>query len=427
MNWLNKFKTTQDHQTHLSFNGGKYYVPDEQMDEFYKKYYKSMIESTENLYLIEKIYDSSFAFFLDIELNKKEYSPDINIQDRISQIIKSTSLCIDTLFKNEITDTETEVDDSQKLDYHVISKRNNKYHINFPNLNVNKQIAIVIINKLKEYVNSSIMKLIDTSVYNTGLRMLGSQKSDTTNMEEKKKYGDKYESIYRICRDDGKILDVKDISYELFMKTVIRRKSNVSLSLLKEEYTSLVKNTSKEKNKITLKGINNPKIINELIILLNHIQETHSDILPEPLKCGPIVAKPNKMGFFCFYVTLLNKYCYFKQREHMRESSPIYIEVSSYGIYVKCHDNDCLGRKYPDGGFELPQQLEKDYPELYSSICTKYWKTEIILTPKIKKVLEESLSGSHYKIAKAAFEIYKDRFRIDEVKNTDWYEFDGIK
>ena len=33
---------------------------------------------------------------------------------------------------------------------YIISKRNNKYHINFPQLIVNKQISCLIINQLKE-------------------------------------------------------------------------------------------------------------------------------------------------------------------------------------------------------------------------------------------------------------------------------------
>ena len=32
-------KNASDTQTHLSFNNGKYNVPDENLDEFYQKYY----------------------------------------------------------------------------------------------------------------------------------------------------------------------------------------------------------------------------------------------------------------------------------------------------------------------------------------------------------------------------------------------------
>jgi P4 family phage/plasmid primase-like protien len=60
-------------------------------------------------------------------------------------------------------------------------------------------------------------------------------------------------------------------------------------------------------------------------------------------------------------------------------------------------------------------------------MSTKYWNTEIKITDDIKKHLEDSLNGSHYQIAKTTYNIFKDRFRVDDVRNTTWYEFDGVR
>ena len=68
-------KNTSSEQTHLSFNNGKYNVPDEKLDEFYKRYF-NVISDVKNdernsLYLIEKVYNSTFAFFIDLDVPKR--------------------------------------------------------------------------------------------------------------------------------------------------------------------------------------------------------------------------------------------------------------------------------------------------------------------------------------------------------------------
>jgi P4 family phage/plasmid primase-like protien len=440
MNWLNKYKTTSDKHTHLSFSGGKYYVKDDQMPIFYKHYFKTLVNSEEKLYLIEKIYNSRFAFFLDIEIPKEKYSPLINIEDSVKLLIEKTCEIMlrikdnnkENKDKNNETEENDEIEESDMINEYIISKRNNKYHINFPNFVVDKHIANLLIELITQETSSSkeIIKLIDTSVYNTGLRMLGSRKNDNEIQKEIEKYGDDYETTYKIYQNDSTV-EFKDLDYDMFLKTIIRRPDKTPLTPIKPDFEkqmkTIQKNIQKNTKKVTIRGIDNPKIGIEISKLLDFIQEMNSEIITEKLSIGKIVATQNKAGIFCFYVSIYNKFCYFKQREHQRESSPIYVEISIHGICIKCYDQDCLGRKHPENGFDLPDNFEKDYPELYNSMSNRYWQTEIVLTPKVKKLLEESLSGSHYKIAKAAFEIYKDRFRVDEIKNTDWYQFDGIK
>ena len=75
-------KNTEKVQTHLSFNNGKYNVPDEKFDEFYNEYYKviSDKDNTSDLYLIEKVTDSKFAFFIDLDVPKK-YNYDLYLID----------------------------------------------------------------------------------------------------------------------------------------------------------------------------------------------------------------------------------------------------------------------------------------------------------------------------------------------------------
>lgn len=70
----------------------------------------------------------------------------------------------------------------------VITKDISKVHINFPNILVNANVAKSIINKIKEDLQQTnrldLIGLIDSTVYNTGLRMFGSKKSKAEILKE---------------------------------------------------------------------------------------------------------------------------------------------------------------------------------------------------------------------------------------------------
>ena len=407
--------------THLAFKGkGKYKVPNEKYVEFYKTYYDFLIREDTSMYIIEKINETTkFAFFLDIETPKKSNyiikTKDINV------IIEKTIDAIREIY--EVNDV---------IDY-IITRRNDKYHVNFSKLIVNSIGAQGLSRLIIEKLPQDLKKLIDTSVYRTGLRLFGSKKSDTEISKEKDNYiGDieNYSSIYEIYDiDSNELFDIKDTTFDQFMKLVIRRPENTNLSIIKEEYKNqYTQNLIKKEQNISVKGIENKAIGIEISKLLSFIKETNDDHLKDyTFNISRIVATQNKQGIFCYYISLTDKLCPFVGRDHRRNQSPIYVELNMSGLFLKCYDQDCLRRKYPDEGFELPSNFEQDYPELYLSMTTKYWKSEINVTSEIKKLLEDSLSGSHYKIAKVVYSIYKDRFRIDDIKNPDWYEFDGIR
>jgi len=411
----NFVKDTEDVKTltHLAFRGkGKYRVSDEKYDEFYKKYYDALMRD-ESMYLIEKINESTkFAYFLDIETPKKSVYK-ITVND-IRIIIDKSLESIEEMFENGEGG-------------YIVTKRNDKYHVNFPNLIVNmigaQKLVKMTIEKLGEE-----RKLVDTSVYRTGLRLFGSKKSEIEIKKERDIFeGDvkMYSSVYEIYDvENDNLKDIKSTKYEEFMKLVIRRKECCELSKIRESFKqSLVKRET-----TIVKGVENKNVGKEVSKLLNYVKEMYFEhVGGYNLNISRIVATQNKQGIFCYYVSLMDKMCPFVGREHRREHSPIYLEISMGGIYIKCYDQDCLRRKYPDEGFSLPHNFEMDYPELYLSMTTKYWKADIDITPDIKKLLEDSLSGSHYKIAKVIYNIYRHRFRIDDIKNPDWYEFDGIR
>ena len=119
-------KNVDAEQTHLSFNKGKFNIPDDKFDEFYKRYYEVIKNENhserDSLFLIEKVYNSKFAFFLDLDIKTSGIISDDDIVD----IIELTKETIKKMFD--------ESGNSKLLEY-VVSKRLTKlganYHINF--------------------------------------------------------------------------------------------------------------------------------------------------------------------------------------------------------------------------------------------------------------------------------------------------------
>ena len=405
--------------THLAFRGkGKYNVPDNKHDEFYKMYYHALIKN-EDLYIIEKINDETkFSFFLDIEVPKKvDY---VIKKSDIKAIIKKTDECIIDMFDM------CDMVELNNQDF-IITRRNNNFHINYNNLIVNSLNA----QRLSKYIINSLpndlKKLIDTSVYRTGLRLFGSKKSEIDITKEKENFKgdlDNYSSIYEIYDIElNELFDNREIEYETFMNLVVRRRNDIDISIVKSSF--------KDKEpvyKVPIKSVENSTINMDISNLLDYVKNKNSEYLNDyEFSIAKIVATQNKQGMLCYYVTLNDRLCPFMGREHKRAQSPIYVEISTIGIFIKCYDQDCIKRKFPDEGFKLPENFDNDYSALYLSMTTKYWKTDVNITPEIKHLLEDSLSGSHYKIAKVIYNIYKSRFRIDDIKNPDWYEYDGVR
>ena len=224
-------KNTENEQTHLSFKNGKYNIPDNYADVFYKRYYQEMTnkEKRNDLYLIEKVYNTNFAYFLDLEIPKNE-SNNLKkiVDDDVKEIIIKTKTVLESLFVNPKTE-------------YVVSKRNDNYHINFYNIIVNSAIAKTITNEILKTIS---INCIDTSVYRTGLRLLGSKKYNKSVKES-------FEQVYKIYNIDNKeFKELENTTFEEFLQTTVRRKTIIELSKLKESEKTkeLIKNNETRKN-----------------------------------------------------------------------------------------------------------------------------------------------------------------------------------
>ena len=411
--YLNNFKKNTDKmQTHLSLTNGKYNVSDEYYDEFYDRYYKNMKnENAVKMYLVEKISDAKFKFFLDIDNGISDES--------IDKILKKINSVILTYLNMELMKKSDDSKGLYNLEY-IVSKREKdnlyKYHINYPNIIVNTSIALAIMGKIKEKLTEEELKMkIDGSVYKTGLRLIGSYKPNE-------------EVCYRIY--DLYTKKYKELTYELFKKCIIRCKNDVKLT----EWKDLILETELKQNtrvSIINSGIKNKQIENQLYDLLKEMKERYSkELVKYSLNKTNIYSTKghiNTSTVFCYYISIREKYCPFKCREHVRITSPIYLEINIKGIFVKCYDEECTGMKYPMEGLKLPDNMEETYFELYKSMTDLYWNMDVVLTSNLRTYLEQSLNGTHYKIANAIFNLYKERFRVDDIKNSEWYMFTNGK
>lgn len=144
MKLLNQFNST-DESTHTFINGGKLYVPKEQLQSLYN----ILAENKINPPLTERVnaYSNEFKFFIDID----DETTDLN------KVIDTTLITIDKLFI---------LTEEQKR-YTIWKNTNkNKYHIIFQ-FKTNKNDA----SNLIELVMRDVDCDLDKSVYNSGLRL----------------------------------------------------------------------------------------------------------------------------------------------------------------------------------------------------------------------------------------------------------------
>ena len=314
--------------------------------------------------------NSRFSFFLDID--KTEELNDDKLVYLLNDIIVKLKELIE--------------DDSINYEY-IVSKREEKYHINFPNIIIDNTLVNSIVKELQEIKEFCY---VDTSVYKTGLRLIGSYKPNE-------------EECYKLYD----ILEKKYISMtpELFKKCIVRKKSDDSLIKIKVEFLckELSKNCSIQE-----------KCYSGIELEISKLIDYFNDKTNEKYSMESFKYYDNSK---IYNVSIIEKFCPFKNREHIRKGSPLYIQISAKGMVLKCYDIDCQDLKHPIENIKLPENMNSDYKSLYNILL----KTDFGIGQDIKVFLEESLSGTHYKISQFIFNLYKDIFRVDDIKNSTWY------
>jgi hypothetical protein len=424
----NKYRTSGDIYSHLSFNGGKWLIPNDELDDFYIKYYKR-IKQDEDLYLIEKINSGEiFKLFFDLEIPKNYINKNSNFyleSESFQIILKAIKETLKGVISNE------KISDDYIITERRIGKNISKIHLNFYNINVNSNVCEGIIKKIHEKLGDKVeyTSIIDHSVYKTSLRMFNSKKSDKEIekeiefLKQKDIYDENfYDKIYK-CKEDLTF----DLFKKLCIKTTIKK-----LSDFKDEFKDYIKNTKAKKENQTEIKVEIKDCINvEIEKLLNYTRtlEEFKKYNLQPIKT---VSNVNNNNMLCFYITCENNICPFKQRAHTRVSNPVYLELNQKGLYMRCYDAECANCMYPNNTEEnlwknIKQKI--DIKNLIENLEVNYIKTEKTdkISDKQRDLLEKSIQKqTHFSVAKCLECIYNN-FRVDGLKSMEWYKFNDIR
>ena len=174
--YLQDYLTYKDNVSHVSLNGGKYWIP----KELYGKLFKFMAKHPE-ICLTEILLDV-FPLFFDI--------------DKLPSILNINEL--QNIFIENINKI-LKIDKNNNKNYITKNKSKESYHIYYPKIYVNKNIAKEISNVINEYIkiNYEINEdICDISPYNTGLRMFNTLKYN--NKLKKSEENTDYEFITKL-------------------------------------------------------------------------------------------------------------------------------------------------------------------------------------------------------------------------------------
>lgn len=355
MNTLNllikKYTAKNDEPTtHTSIVGGKYNITPDIFNDFYMVYYKEVIQENKPAFLVERVHEQ-FKFFLDIEGKEEEGLDDDIVQEIIAEYM---NILEETCF--------------------IVSKRKNRYHVHFWEYITDTETSL----KMYERVSDKYKKYIDTSVYKSGLRMLGSFKNKTAI---------EFEDSYHIY-------DIQKGVYKNYITFQEFCKSSILFDIPN------LKPIQKQNKVITAKT--NSKYTKEQEIL-EKLKEYNPKVLPADTKLVSVSEKTFELAKVTFLVTS-SKFCPLINREHTRDSNPVYILLTNSKAYMKCHDSDCKSNKFLLNTGEI-----------------------FALSEDILKTMNEVFPITHFSVANIIFKMYKTRFRVDSLKYKNWYEFDGIK
>lgn len=431
-------KPNGSNYSHLALGGlwgGKWMIPDDQIDEF-NKYYLEAITNGLKLCLSE-VKTEVYNLFVDIDFDQETYS--LLPSGCYLSILDFYKKAIEEVCQIESSNTYTQ----------IISMREPwKIHINYYNLPVTNIISL----KIRQIVLDKVItkygtehcdwnKAIDISIYKgSGLRLLGSVKPNSSSS---------YEIVEIITEDNMGIYREGPITIDDLKRTSIRLPKGS-----KPIETKINLDEDKEIKKLSFQNKNSKTICN----LDNNIKETLDSIIDDNRHMFPqhdlklVRYKKVESGIKNntnehYFVDTLDKYCPFIERDHTRQSPPIYMHITKDGLCLRCHDVDCVHKSYPkvpipiDGKYmntifniaqvninaitntntTINNYCNSEDDDLEVEFDNDIKKLSIFTDKKLNKLLVNSLDGSDYSIGLLLYELMKDEYMLD--LNDNWWIF----
>ena len=424
----------------LNVSGGKYNIPDNKINEFYKLYNKHVFKNKKFEFLTEVqrptgpiLIDLDFRFSTDVEERIYE---DQHIQDILELYLRKLRNLVDlnnsdfNIYVFEKCDVNT-LDDVTKDGIHII------FGINVDRV-IQQMLREDVLTEISDVLEdlpltNSYEDVIDNTICKgtTNWQLYGSRKPGN----------DKYEltKMYNLKIDNDEInWNTKDISKISSLKILTmvsaRNTKNKNYNIIKdyeERYETFKKRVIPKKMKLNKKTLNKDRIDINDITSVKELQDKVERVIDE-LQHEEYLIKETYKFTMCLgedYYTPYENWIKVGWALHNTCWKPymflIWMLFSSKSDKFNIDDMDDHKEKWQK------MKVDSDDFKGYTNRSIMYWAKndnfeEYKKTKEqtIEYFMEYTLHGStEFDIANVLYQLYKDQYRCNSIKHKTWYEF----
>lgn len=406
--YLVKFKSKTNSNTHLNFQGGKYNIPDNKLDDFYTQYNKSLSRK-EKIHLVE-VHNQTGPIVIDIDLRFSK--------DKINRQYKDNDICTLVSTYIKVITTYLKVSDKQ-LNAFVFEKTKpyvdrayikDGIHIIFPFIHTEPNVQYVIREHvIKMYHDNQYLKHLDLKnnledifdksvIFKNGWVMYGSSKLSS----------EPYKISYIFDKNINELSITTYSEYDLPKLLSIRRKEK--LTSIIDEHIDTISQMQEKLDKIAEKKKAGPTyntknkvdqdVINDIQSILKILNPVRANNYTEWLELG-----------WCLHnidYRLL----------------PEWIEFSRQSIKYKDGECEKLWSTFRSDGFTIASiyyWAKIDNIEGYSNFLQQKVNNYLL------NMLRKNEKCTHYDVAKIVEMNYGHIYVCASLKFDTWYEFNGVR
>jgi len=397
--------------TSMGTGGRKYFISDEETENFYKLYIKVLAENG-NLSMLEKPLEI-VPLIVDVDLRSNEYKPRLYTAEIIRQVISVYQEIIEEI----ITETDQEIRDKYKIccvlekteSQKIGGKCKDGFHLHFPFFHTEQWVQSEYIrNQVLERVNNKqifkklnlsepLQQVFDKSIPKNTWLMYGSTKDPKEKFQRWR--------LTKIYNKEMEKLQIKDVFKGRIVEASRDENLPYFLSIRNTEEPTPINNDIVKKTVKTIKNKIRSKrgyetIMEELIIaeqLLSFLAQERADNYPEWWEIGCIL---------------------FNISEGIQKGLDLWISFSKRSD--KFEEGVCEKkwakmemRHYTLG--TLKYFAKTDNPSDYQQ-----WNTE-----RVNYELQQGISMANNDIAKIMYMMYEGMYVCADIVKDLWYEFKG--
>jgi P4 family phage/plasmid primase-like protien len=370
--FLKKYKTTSSKEMNYTLmTGGKYSIPETEMNNFFTLYYNH-IQNQNEICLTEKHLDTHSPLLLDFDFKfMVEQNPEIIRQmipvNKIIETVLNTLIelnlpkdCLDLyLFQRPSPYVSKDI---LKDGIHIIFP---KLIMTYTNLfeirkylleSLEKVCSILPLkNKLTDVLDEAVIQKNNWLLYGStkqGIPAYEITRAVRWNMEPIEwKNIDGYDLIklFSIRHNKDEVID-KKIEYipVIDINSLNDNESKNKSKKKIEIQTTMISNISHNDYKNVLSKdeivITDAEQIAIYKLIENEIKMTFKNLELTPVKFKHCIID----GHHYYFVTTNDKYCNIVKREHRRNSPTQYIQITKKGFCLKCYNEECHGKSTPE-------------------------------------------------------------------------------